>query len=163
MFLRFLKNRIVKSLAVLAIVLLAMFNISISVGAVAVPCELKDNSILGIPTWYKYLDGEEVEIRDIKDSSTIRTVCQPVIEPDSGQSIPTEDILLVVAAIFDILIRIAGLAAFIFLLYGGFMYLTSSGEAENTKKAGQILLNAAIGLAIAVSATAIVNFVARSF
>jgi biopolymer transport protein ExbB/TolQ len=52
------------------------------------------------------------------------------------------------------------LAAFFYLIYGGFMYLTSSGNAESVKKAGSTLLNAAIGLAIAISATTLVNFFA---
>lgn len=156
---RLLEKKLFASLLSLCLGIFGVFGSSLSAQA----CTPEDNSILGIPTWYKYLDGEEVEIRDIKDATKIRTICQPVFEPEPGQAIPTKDLLLVVAAILDILIRIAGVAAFIFLLYGGFMYLTSSGEAENTKKAGQTLLNAAIGLAIAISATAIVNFVARSF
>lgn len=157
-----LKKKFALGLFSVFIALAAVFSLSVTAQA----CELEDNSILGIPTWYKYLDGELVPViaRDAEDGSIREVeVCQPVLQAESGQSIPTKDILLIVAAVLDILIRIAGLAAFIFLLYGGFMYLTSSGEAENTKKAGQTLLNAAIGLAIAISATAIVNFVARSF
>lgn len=118
-----------------------------------------DNNILGIPPWYKYLEGEDVEQLDGN------TVCQPVINSDkvkgTGQSsLPKGDILLIAAAILEMLSRLAALAAFAYLIYGGFMYLTSSGNPEQVKKAGSTLLNAAIGLGIAISATTFINFFA---
>lgn len=135
---------------------------SISSGTVAaasgVPCKIEEKnlSLLGIPTWYKYLDGEEVQQEDGS------TACQPSIGIKAGDDkLPKKDLLLIGAAILEILIRIAGIAAFIYLLYGGFMYLTSSGNSEAVKNAGSTLLNAAIGLAIAVSATTIINFFAN--
>ena len=59
------------------------------------------------------------------------------------------------------LIAVAGLAALAYLVYGGFMYLTSNGNAEQVKNAGSTLLNAIIGLAIAISATTLVNYIAN--
>lgn len=132
------------------------------------PCDdFKNNSLLGIPAWYKYLPGQGVQqIRS--DGSLGDVVCQPTIQTVENaagekEKIPINNILLIVAAIIEILIRIAGLAAFIFLIYGGFLYLTSSGNADNVSKAGSTLLNAAIGLGIAVSATAFINFFAGRF
>lgn len=125
---------------------------SSSVGACSVP----DNTLLGIPTWYKYLEGVEV----IQPDGS--SVCQPSIGIKSGDDkLPKKDLLLIGAAILEMLIRIAGIAAFFYLIYGGFMYLTSSGNSDSTKKAGSTLLNAAIGLAIAISATTLVNFFAN--
>ncbi len=127
----------------------------VTFGKSAEACTITDNSLLGIPTWYKYLDGTEVT----QDDGSV--VCQPTIGLKDGEDkLPKKDILLIVAAVLEILIRIAGIAAFVYLLYGGFMYLTSSGNSESVKNAGSTLLNAAIGLAIAVSATTIVNFFA---
>jgi hypothetical protein len=129
---------------------------SVAFAKSAEACEVPDNSLLGIPTWYKYLDGVEVAQNDGS------VVCQPTIKLKTGDNkLPKQDILLIVAAVLEILIRIAGIAAFIYLLYGGFMYLTSSGNSESVKNAGSTLLNAAIGLAIAISATTIINFFAN--
>lgn len=125
-------------------------------------CDVGDNSLLGIPTWYKYLPAEGItQIVPVKGGGVEeKVVCQPTLKTIDDEKIPINNILLIVAAITEILIRIAGLAAFIFLIYGGFMYLTSSGNSENISKAGTTLLNAAIGLGIAISATAFINFFA---
>lgn len=129
--------------------------------------DFRDNTLLGIPAWYKYLPGEGVQQIN-KDGSPGDVVCQPTIKTVTSASgeeekIPINNILLIVAAIIEILIRVAGLAAFIYLIYGGFLYLTSSGSADQVSKAGSTLLNAAIGLGIAISSTAIIGFFADRF
>jgi hypothetical protein len=94
----------------------------------------------GFPTWYKYLDLQG---------------CQPQIHSVS-------DIWLIVAAIIEICLRIAAIVAVIFIIYGGFGYTTSQGDPEGTGKAKGTLVNALIGLAIAVTAAAVVSFIAKS-
>ncbi|MDQ5914078.1 MAG: hypothetical protein QG623_697 [Patescibacteria group bacterium] len=150
------------------VLVLAISNmVGFSSKTFAASCQVKQTTLLGIPTWYKYLGGSEVQQRNPADGSPAGTVCQPLIwtrsdetDPSKNEKLPRRDMLLIAAAIIDILLRVAGLAAFIYLLYGGFMYLTSSGNSEGVKKAGSTLLNAAIGLAIAISATTIVNYFA---
>lgn len=129
--------------------------------AVGDTCNPNQSSILGLPTWYKYLGGTEIEKLNIDGSSNgSETVCQPLIWTRPDEKLPKRDILLIAGAIMDMLTRIAGFAAFIYLMYGGFLYLTSSGNSENIKNAGTTLLNAAIGLAIAISATTLINYFA---
>jgi FtsH-binding integral membrane protein len=94
----------------------------------------------GFPTWYKYLDHPN---------------CIPAIH---GLS----DIWLIVAAIIEIVLRVAAIAAVVFIIYGGFTYTTSQGDPEGTAKAKSTLVNALIGLAVAVMAAAIVSFIAKS-
>ena len=124
---------------------------------------LNRGSLFGIPPWFKYLPGEVV-VQMSPDGSgglTENEVCQPVIKTDTSENaIPKKAILLIVAAILQMLIAVAALAALGYLIYGGFMYLTSNGNAEQVKKAGSTLLNAIIGLAIAISATTLVNYLA---
>lgn len=45
---------------------------------------------------------------------------------------------------------VAGVLVFFYIVYGGFLYLTSAGNPEQTKKGGQTILNAVIGLIIVV-------------
>lgn len=162
----FLKS--ICTVALLSILAFALLSSRANAVAVGEPCDdFRGNTLLGIPAWYKYLPGEGVQ--QIKaDGSLGDVICQPTIQTvtttrGEKEKIPINNILLIVAAIIEILIRLAGLAAFVFLIYGGFMYLTSSGNADNISKAGSTLLNAAIGLGIAVSATAFINFFAGRF
>lgn len=94
----------------------------------------------GFPTWYKYLNHPN---------------CTPEIHSLS-------DVWLIVAAIIEIALRIAAIAAVLFIIYGGFSYTTSQGDPEGTKTARNTIVNALIGLALAVMAAAIVSFIARS-
>lgn len=94
----------------------------------------------GFPVWWKYLSHPN---------------CQPQIQS-------LTDVWLIVAAIIEIALRIAAMVAVIFIIYGGFSYTTSQGDPDGTSKAKSTLLNALIGLAISVTAAAIVSFIAKS-
>jgi len=165
----FKKFKFIKS-SILVLVLglsFVVFGLSESTNAAAgdnCSSTLRRTSFFGIPPWYKYLPGEKVLQMAPDGSGGIKEVevCQPVIKKDSSEkAIPKKAILLIVASVLQMLIAVAGLAALAFIVYGGFMYLTSNGNAEQVKNAGSTLLNAIIGLAIAVSATTIVNYIAN--
>jgi hypothetical protein len=100
-----------------------------------------------IPTWYKYLDGQIVAGK-----------CTPMIDFTNNP----ENIVKVLLAIFEILLFVGGAAAIGFIMYGGFQYLISQGEPERTKAAKSTVLNAIIGLAISMSAVAIVNLIGNN-
>lgn len=104
------------------------------------------SSFLNFPTWYQYLNG-------VTDASGN---CIPRIQALS-------DFWLIVAAIVEILLRVATIAAIAMVLYGGVTYILSQGEPDKTSKAKDTVLNALIGLVIAVTASVIVSFVARQF
>ncbi len=50
-----------------------------------------------------------------------------------------------------------GLIATAFIIYGGFLYITSSGDDSSTEKAKKILIFAAIGILIILISFALVN------
>ena len=62
-------------------------------------------------------------------------------------------------AILDDLLRIAGLVAVSFVIYGGFRFMLSRGQPDNTKAAISTITNALIGLAIAMVGAAVVGFI----
>lgn len=102
-----------------------------------------DDTFFGLPVWYKYLEG----------------TCDDITGPMDGDSLDWQAASGRVAiAIVEILIRIGTLVAVGFVIYGGFRYITSQGEPENTKSARQTILNAVIGLVIALIATGAVAF-----
>lgn len=65
----------------------------------------------------------------------------------------------IIINILNAIIAVAGLVAVIFIIIGGFNYMTSAGDSGKTKKAKDTILYAVIGLVICVLAFAIVNFV----
>lgn len=103
---------------------------------------VKCSHFLGFPTWYEY----------IRDANSCTKITIDNIN----------DVWLIIAAIIEILLRVAGIAAVLFVMYGGFQYLTSEAEPETVNKARKTIINALIGLAISVFAAVLVNFIAGS-
>lgn len=116
----------------------------------AATCSAKANSFFGFPTWYRYLKLQEVTLGDGSKS------CQIVDFQVPG------DITLVILAVLDILLRLAGIVAVGFIIYGAIQYITSQGEPDGIKKAQNTIFNALIGLVIAITATAAVAFIGNS-
>lgn len=77
--------------------------------------------------------------------------------PQAGSS--AEDVAITV---IQYVLAIAGLVAVVYLIIGGFNYITAGGNEENTKKATKTLLNAIIGLVVIFAAYAIVFTVQRN-
>lgn len=102
------------------------------------------NSFFLLPTWYKYLQ---------LDPGT----CEVVNFQVPG------DFLLVGLAILDIATRLVGLISVGYVIYGGILYITSSGAPDKAKAALDTIINAFIGIVIALLAAAIVSFVGNRF
>lgn len=98
------------------------------------------------PKWYKYLEGT---------TDPITGVCGPTLNG-------LNDVWLIVAAVIEILLRVAAIIAVGMVIYGGVTYITSQGEPDKTNRARSTIINALVGLLLAVMAAAVVNFVARS-
>jgi hypothetical protein len=110
----------------------------------ATPCP--GGEFLGFPKWYKYLNG-------VTDKNGL---CSPQLSSIS-------DIWLIVAAFIEALLRLAAIAAIVFVIYGGIQYVTSQGDPAKTAQARSTIINALVGLIIAVGAITGVTFVAGRF
>lgn len=55
-----------------------------------------------------------------------------------------------------------GAILFVYLLYGGFIYMTAGGDTQKVKAATDIIKNAVIGMVLIVAAYAIANFIIGS-
>lgn len=64
--------------------------------------------------------------------------------------------------VINALLALAGSAAVIFIIIGGFRYLTSAGNEELAEKGKKTLVTSIIGLAVVVLAAAIVRIVANT-
>jgi len=96
------------------------------------------SGFFGLPSWYKYLELDKQ--------------CQV-----TNFTVPG-DLVLVALAVVDILLRVAGIAAIFFVVFGGVQYATSQGNPDATAKAQGTIVNALIGLALSVVAIAGVSF-----
>ena len=115
-------------------------------------CAKKSDGFLGFPTWYKYLEpkfeGGNCEIK--------------LPTKTNGDTDIAKSATRILLAVFEIALRIGGMVAVVFVIYGGFQFILSQGEPEKHKGARSTIINALIGLAITISATAIVNLIGRN-
>jgi hypothetical protein len=112
----------------------------------ATTCSQKD--FFGLPTWYKYLvEAGKMEVNSVTGH------CEFV------KAIQVSDLSLIGLAMLDIVLRVAGLVAVGYVIYGGIQYVVSEGEPDRSKKARQTIVNALIGMVIAIVATGFVSFV----
>lgn len=108
------------------------------------------SGFFGFPTWYEYLDVT-ADNQGGCSVSPIRYADQSI---NAGATIGA-----VLLAIVEILLRIAGIVAVGFVIYGGVSYTLSQGVPEKTAASKNIILNGLIGLVIAALAVVIVNLV----
>lgn len=104
-------------------------------------CGDTTSNILALPNWYRNLpcDGASPKFTDINQ------------------------VWVVVANIVEIMLRLGGLIAVGFIIYGGISYIISQGNPERITQAKDTIVNAVVGLVIAVMATALVSFIAGIF
>ena len=104
----------------------------------------QEPSFFGLVPWYHYLN---VDNRcNIKSFTFLK----------AGES---GDIPLVLLAVVDDLLRIAGLVAVGFVIYAGIQYITSQGEPDKTAKAQSAIINALVGLAVSIVAVGVVTYI----
>lgn len=149
-------NKILLSCTLLFIIILGSV-ILLPAGAQAVTedaCAKKSDSFLGFPTWYKYLwTRDSYDDKGTSDTGDDECNIEFNFPNDTGK---------VLLAVVEILLRVAGMVAVGFVIYGGFRYILSQGDPEQNTAARSTIINALIGIVIATIATVIVSFVARN-
>lgn len=123
------------------------------VGAIALPsgqaaAACSTSSIIGIKPWYAGLP--------MNSDCTLKG---PPVETDEKGPELTKYIWKIVLNVIDIVLRIIAYLAVIYIIYGGFLYITSSGNPDATARALKSIINASVGFAIALSAIAIKNYI----
>jgi hypothetical protein len=117
-----------------------------------VAADCRKGAVLGLEHWYKYLEVGEQN----GDACAIKG---PVAANDAEQLDWPKIVPRVLLAVVEAMLRIAGIVAVAFTIYGGFMYIISQGEPDATKKAKGTIIGASIGVIIAIFATFIAGFV----
>lgn len=111
-----------------------------------------ERTVLGIPTWFRGLS--------IIDSNGKCSVAGPGQALPSGATLELSQYIWFIALnLIDIALTIVGIIAFLFIIYGGFQFLTGGNEAGKVEQARKTILHAVIGLVISIGAVAIINLI----
>lgn len=119
-------------------------------------CQPK-SSVLGLPTWYKYLPGKI----NPKGGCDPQLNCDPANANDAcnvQSGVDASKLTLIGLAIIEMLLRLAGLITVGVIVAGGIKYITSQGQPDATKSARQTIINGLIGMTITIIATISINF-----
>lgn len=94
-------------------------------------------------------------------ASPIESGLSQISQPFGGGSGLTRarSVQELIVAVINIMLFFAGIIAVLFIILGGYWYITSAGNDEQAEKGRKALTNAVIGLAIAGLAYVIVNAV----
>lgn len=105
------------------------------------PCKPDSERVLGFPYWYRGLDVESTSTScEIKAPGNIQTFI--------GQ---------IAVNLVEVAMVAVGYISFAFIVMGGFQFITSLGSSEKMAAARTTIMNACIGLVIAISSTAIIR------
>src|SRR6266540_1184100 len=111
-------------------------------------------NFFGISPWYKYL---------VASGRMSVNADTGICELNGGfQWQGGGDTVLIAMGVLDILLRVAALVAVGFIIYGSIQYVASDGDPGRTKEAQSTIINALVGLVIALIATATVSFIGRA-
>ena len=80
----------------------------------------------------------------------------PILGPSSSSSLPA-----LIASIIEILLFIAGAIAVLFVVIGGYYWMTAKGNDEQAEKGRKTLTNAIIGIVVVIMAYVIINVIVR--
>lgn len=110
--------------------------------------------LLTFPTWFNGLVKVE------NDKCVIKTPKEACSALDAADCVTlTSFIWRIVLNIIEIGLQIVGYLAGIMILYGGFKFITSSGDSAAVEGARKTITNASIGLIISITSVAIVNLI----
>lgn len=102
-----------------------------------------ESRFLGFPAWYRGLTDDDCSIKSPNDA---------------GLSLG-DYIWRIVMNVIEAVSMLITYASVGFILYGGFLYMTSQGSSDSVNKAKATITNAIIGLVLSILAIAIINFI----
>lgn len=111
-----------------------------------------DARLMGIPPWYRGLTKDNpptCDLKEINDSGAANTLSL------------SKFIWKIVLNIVEMAIVIVAYISVFFILFGGFLFMTGGDKPAQVEKARKTIMDAVIGLVIAMAAIAIVNLIFR--
>lgn len=103
----------------------------------------KKGRILTLKPWYDGLTKDDCSIKD----------------PGSDADSQANFIWKIVLNIVDDLLQLIGYTTVGYIMYGGFLMMTSNGAPDKAAHGRKTIMSATIGLVIALASVALVNFI----
>jgi hypothetical protein len=120
-------------------------------GTVAQQCS---KSFMGLKPWFAYLPDRAFESGTCNIEEFFFLAGKDANGDDQPSYLPP-----VLLAVADDLVRVAGLVAVAYVVVGGAHMIISQGDPERAKRGRETVLNALIGVVVAIAAAAVVSFV----
>ena len=102
--------------------------------------------ILTLKPWYSGLTKDDCSIKD----------------PGSDADSQANFIWKIALNIVDDLLQLIGYTTIGYIMYGGFLMMTSNGAPDKAAHGRKTIMSAAIGLVIALASVALVNFISSN-
>lgn len=83
--------------------------------------------------------------------------------PQKQGDCTVNDMLLILVRVTKLILGVMGSVALLMFTYGGYVFLTSAGRAEQVTKGKTILVNAVLGIAVILLSWTIVNLILVAF
>lgn len=115
-----------------------------------------DGRLLGIPPWYRGLTVSSKDCNIKMPTASGGTSADDATSKTLGGFIWT-----IVLNVIEMALVLAVYVAVALILYGGFLFMTGGGNPAAVEKGRKTILNAVIGLIIAMGAIAVTNFIFR--
>ena len=107
-----------------------------------------DGKIMTLKPWY---DG----LLDVDGNCAVRS-------PGDDANAQANFIWKIVLNIIEDLLQVVGYATTGYIMYGGFLIMTSNGSSDKVAHGRKTIMNAAIGLVVALSSVAVVSFISSN-
>lgn len=149
--------KIVKNILISLLVLssaIAVAPVPVASAAGANSCGVQPaQTITLFPAWYDGL---------LKDKNgTILSPADPCLGSDTGKQFGTW-LTIIIMNIVRMILYVVGYVSLIFIIWGGFKYMTQGDNSSGTVAARKTIQNAIIGLVISIMSISIVTFIAGS-
>ena len=107
------------------------------------------------PLLFGIISSERVLAYDFAKDSGLNTTAQKT----GHLSLPLTEPLGIIGVIIGVILSFVGVVFLLLTIYGGYLWMTASGNEEQVQKAKKIIRNSIIGLLIVFAAYAITAFV----
>ena len=134
-----------KIIIAMSLMIIGSFGASVTFPGISFADDACSNKgkILTLKPWYSGLTNNDCSLKN----------------PDTDTNSQANYIWKIVLNIVDDLLQLIGYTTVGYIMYGGFLMMTSNGAPDKAAHGRKTIMSAAIGLVIALASVALVNFI----
>ena len=134
-----------KIIIAMSLMIIGSFGASVTFPGISFADDACSNKgkILTLKPWYSGLTNDDCSLKN----------------PDTDTNSQANYIWKIALNIVDDLLQLIGYTTVGYIMYGGFLMMTSNGAPDKAAHGRKTIMSAAIGLVIALASVALVNFI----